>query len=187
MIGKYAQLVRHQYESSRGDSTALFQTILSIAEETGLEEVLEFLQQCVIERRLAWLDRNMKAPEKTGDPLLDGYRLFYESYLGLSIPQDGEIIEASKKRLVTRWWNPCPTLEACQKLGWTQEKSARRCITSLYRYCFRRSTQGCGSREIMRLCDLTRLIVRKSLNLMKRNETAKRVSPTPALRIPPEK
>lgn len=117
MDREYSQLVRDQYESSRGDSTALFQTILSIAEEVGMEEVLECLQQCVIERRLACLGRNVKALEKTGNPLIDGYKTFYESYLGLAIPQDGEIIEVSNRRLVTRWWNHCPTLEACQKFG----------------------------------------------------------------------
>ena len=63
------------------------------------------------------MDRNLKAIEKTGNPLIDGYKLFYESYLGLSIPQDGEIIEKTNRRLVTRWWNRRPTLEACQKLG----------------------------------------------------------------------
>jgi tRNA(adenine34) deaminase len=117
MNRKYYQLVKHQYESSRENSTELFQTVLSIAEEVGLDDVLECLQQCVIEKRLSWLDRNIKALEKTGNPLIDGYKIFYESYLGLSIPQDGEIIEATDRQLVTRWWNYCPTLEACQKLG----------------------------------------------------------------------
>jgi hypothetical protein len=117
MNRKYTQLVRDQYENSRGDSTALFQTILLIAEEVGLDEVLEYLQECVIERRLAWWERNVKSFEKTKNPLMDGYKLFYERYLGLSIPQDGEIVEVSNRRLVIRWWNPCPTLTACQKLG----------------------------------------------------------------------
>jgi tRNA(adenine34) deaminase len=117
MHAKYYQLVKHHYENSKGDSTSLFQTILSIAEEVGLEDVLECLQQCVIEKRLAWLDKNAYALEKTGNPLLDGYKMFYERYLGLSIPRDGEIIEATEIQLVTRWWNHCPTLEACQKLG----------------------------------------------------------------------
>jgi hypothetical protein len=33
------------------------------------------------------------------------------------VPKDGEIIERSEKRIVSRWWNPCPTLEACQRFG----------------------------------------------------------------------
>ena len=117
MDSKYCQLVRRQYERSREDSIELFQTILSIAEEVGLDDALEYLQQCVIEKRSSWLDRNIMALEKTGNSLIDGYKIFYESYLGLSIPQDGEIIETTDRQLVTRWWNHCPTLEACQKLG----------------------------------------------------------------------
>jgi hypothetical protein len=27
------------------------------------------------------------------------------------------VVEATHSRLVTRWWNECPTLAACQKLG----------------------------------------------------------------------
>jgi len=71
----------------------------------------------VIEKRLLWWDRNVKALKKIGNPLIDGYKIFYESYLGLSIPQDGKIVELTDRQLVTRWWNYCPTLEACQTLG----------------------------------------------------------------------
>jgi hypothetical protein len=27
------------------------------------------------------------------------------------------VVEATHSKLVTRWWNACPTLAACQKLG----------------------------------------------------------------------
>jgi hypothetical protein len=111
------RLVRRQYGDSRGDSIELFQTILSVAENVGLDEALACLEQCVIEKRLSWAERNTKMPPNTGNPLGDGYRMFYESYLGLSIPRDGEIIEATDRRLVTRWWNHCPTLVACQRFG----------------------------------------------------------------------
>lgn len=49
--------------------------------------------------------------------MLNGYRWFYEKYLGVSVPEDGEIVKLSDKRIVSRWWNPCPTLEACKKFG----------------------------------------------------------------------
>lgn len=52
-----------------------------------------------------------------GDALMGVYHCFYVGYLRLSIPRDGEIVELTGKRLVMRWWNPCPTLEACKKLG----------------------------------------------------------------------
>ena len=113
----YRQRIKNQYENSRGDSTQLFKTILSVAEETGLEDALEYLEECIIEKRAAWLERNEKFIEKTGNPLLDGYKTFYERYLGLSIPKDGEIIEVSDRRIAMRWWNKCPTLEACLALG----------------------------------------------------------------------
>ena len=37
--------------------------------------------------------------------------------MGLSVPRDDEIIERFGKRIVSRWWNPCPTLGACQQFG----------------------------------------------------------------------
>jgi tRNA(adenine34) deaminase len=117
MNEEYYQLVRQRYPRSRGDSTQLFQTILSIAQEIGLDNALACLEQCVVEKRLSWWDRNAETLEKTGDPLHDGYRMFYECYLGLSTPHDGEIVEATDRRLVARWWNPCSTLAACQKFG----------------------------------------------------------------------
>jgi len=110
-------LIREQYEASRGDSTSLFETVLALAREFGLDEVLACLEQCVIARRMAWFERNAASLPHSGDALMDGYRAFYERYLGLSLPADGEIVEASPSRIVTRWWNRCPTLEACQKLG----------------------------------------------------------------------
>jgi len=75
------------------------------------------MERCVSEKRLAWLDGNLDRIEKTGNPVEDGYRIFYEEYLGISIPKDGEIVEKTDKKLVMRWWNYCPTLEACKKFG----------------------------------------------------------------------
>jgi tRNA(adenine34) deaminase len=114
---QYYPLVKKQYENSGGNSIQLFETILTIAKEYDLDEVLECLQQCVIEKRLAWWDRTGVTFTKSDNPLMDGFKLFYESYLGLSIPSDGGIVEASSTRLVSRWWNACPTLQACQELG----------------------------------------------------------------------
>ena len=117
MKEEYQQLIKDQYLKSRGDSMMLFKTIVSIAEQTGLALALECLEQCVIEKRVAWLERNAQSFEKTGNPLVDGYKAFYERYLGLSLPGNGEIIQANGRRIVFRWWNKCPTLEACQAFG----------------------------------------------------------------------
>jgi hypothetical protein len=38
-------------------------------------------------------------------------------FLGVSATADDEIVEYTGKRLVIRWWKPCSTLEACQKLA----------------------------------------------------------------------
>jgi tRNA(adenine34) deaminase len=113
----YYPLVKQQYENSGANSIRLFETILTIARDFDLEAVLSCLQECVIEKRLAWWDRTGTSFTRSDNPLMDGYRLFYESYLGLSIPRDGGIVETTTTRLVSRWWNPCPTLQACQELG----------------------------------------------------------------------
>jgi hypothetical protein len=117
MSEKYHDLVDYLYINSGGDSTRLLQTTLSLADEIGWDTALGCLERCVIEKRLAWLDKNLGMLGRTGNPLLDGYKAFYEVYLGLSTPEHGEIVEATGRSLVTRWWNHCPTLEACRKLG----------------------------------------------------------------------
>lgn len=111
------QRIRGVYRTSAGDATRLFQVVLEAAEECGLDEALACLERCVSEKRAAWMERSAGSIALSDDPVLDGFRLFYERYLGLSVPKDGEIIEAGPRRIVSRWWNPCPTLEACQKLG----------------------------------------------------------------------
>ena len=117
MDEKHLQVVKHAYENRGQDFTELFQAILSVADEVGLDEALKYLERCVIEKRLSWLRENIEGLEKTGNPLTDAYRWFYEIYLGISAPKDGQIVERDNRRLVIRWWNPCPVLEACKKLG----------------------------------------------------------------------
>ena len=114
---RYYRRIKQDYANAGGDSTELFRTILSVADEIGLDEALACLERCVIEKRIAWLNDNWEALDRTGDPLRDGYHLFYELYLGVSAPEDGSIVEQTERRLVTRWWNHCPTLEVCRKLG----------------------------------------------------------------------
>jgi hypothetical protein len=111
------RLIKTQYENSGGDSIPLFQTIIEAAEEVGMKEALTVLEDCVMEKRLAWIDRQLGELPLSGYPVQDGFNVFFERYLGLSVPRDGEIVEASPKRIVVRWWNPCPTLDACVKLG----------------------------------------------------------------------
>ncbi len=117
MDDRYFQLVRAQYDSRGDDFSDLFRTILDIAEEASLDVALACLERCAVEKRTAWLEDNLEALQLTGDPVGDAYRIFYETYLGISAPDDGEIVERVPDRMVTRWWNRCPTLDACQKLG----------------------------------------------------------------------
>lgn len=113
----YYQRIKEQYQSQQGDSTGLFQEIVAASHEIGMDQALAYLEQCVVEKRLAWLRANRKESIDERDLLAEGYRWFYEKYLRVFAPQDGEIVEQSKTRMVMRWWNPCPTLEACTRLG----------------------------------------------------------------------
>jgi hypothetical protein len=116
-MDEHYQLINQHYLNSKEDSTELFRAVLSVASEVGMDQALACLEQCVIAKRLAWLDNNLDRLERTDDPVFDGYRLFYEVYLGVSTPADGEIVERTGRKMVTRWRNRCPTLEACIKLG----------------------------------------------------------------------
>ena len=113
----YYERIKQQYENLQGDSTELFREILKASDEIGMDEALTYLSQCVIEKRSAWLQANLPEAIHENDPVTAGYQWFYENYLGISVPKDGEIVEHTEKRIVIRWWNPCPTLEACKKLG----------------------------------------------------------------------
>lgn len=111
------QRIKQEYANFQGDSTGLFNEILAASNEIGMDEALAYLGQCVIEKRSAWLKANLDETVHENDPVTAGYKWFYEKYLRVSVPKDGEIIEHTEKRMVMRWWNPCPTLEACKKLG----------------------------------------------------------------------
>ncbi len=111
------QRIKQQYQRLQGDSTDLFNEILTAADEIGMDQALAYLEQCVIEKRAAWLKAHLDETIDRNDPVAEGYRWFYEKYLGVVVPKDGEIVERTRKRIVMRWWNPCPTLEACKKLG----------------------------------------------------------------------
>ena len=113
----YCQLIEQHYLNTAEDSTELFRSVLSIADEIGIAAALAHLEKCVIEKRLAWLEARQIEFKNISDPIGEAYRLFFELYLGVSVPADGEIVEKSEKKMVMRWWNRCPTLEACKRLN----------------------------------------------------------------------
>jgi hypothetical protein len=55
MLDNHYKRIQSLYKDSQGDSTGLFQGILSVAEEIGLDQALSYLEDCVIEKRIAWI------------------------------------------------------------------------------------------------------------------------------------
>ncbi|MCJ7646229.1 hypothetical protein MUO65_04935 [bacterium] len=51
-IDQYYQLILEKYQYKESDFNGLFETVLSIADEIGLERALGYLERCVIEKRL---------------------------------------------------------------------------------------------------------------------------------------
>jgi hypothetical protein len=109
--------IRNRYAASAPDAAPLFRQILAAAEEMGMEEALAALESCVFERRARWLDNHPDLLQKGANPVGRAYHLFFERYLGLSVPRDGELVESSETKITVRWHNRCPTLDACVKLG----------------------------------------------------------------------
>jgi hypothetical protein len=120
------ELIQEQYISSTGDYSRLFDVLRSIAAEEGMDRALGYLEMAMIGKRMRWLDRNLKRMKRTGNPVRDGFRIFYELYLGATIPGQGEIVEEKIDRIVSRWWNPCPTLVACSRLGLDTKEICRK-------------------------------------------------------------
>lgn len=116
-MSNYTQRIQEQYRTSSKDAGGLFAEIMLIANQIGFDEALAILEQCVIEKRLAWLKTNLVAKDRQATSAFDGYDWFYERYLRVSCPDDGKIVEQTPTKIITRWWNPCPTLDACLKFG----------------------------------------------------------------------
>jgi len=112
----YYELVKAQYAMGGMNHLNLWETTLSVAERTSIDAAPELLERCAIETSSSWLDENLPRLGRTADPIDDAYRISYDSYLGISAPGDGEIVERTPSRLFPRWWDLCPTLDACQQL-----------------------------------------------------------------------
>ena len=109
------EIIRKAYEASEGDLSELFKVLLQVADEIGLDSALKHLEACVIKKRMSWLKNNMEPLDPSENIIDHAYRTFFEKYLGLSIPRDGEIVKRSENMIVMRWWNECPALEACKR------------------------------------------------------------------------
>ena len=93
----------------------LFEFVLNASKKIK-EKILKLWERVVIEKRISWLNENLERL-RTGNPIEDALNIFYKTYLGISPEKDGEILEKSERKLVTRWWNKYPILENCEKFG----------------------------------------------------------------------
>ena len=100
-----------------GDSAGLFRYILSITGEIPMDEALECLESMVIKKRKAWIEATLPGLTLSDDPVEDAYRVFYRTYLGVSLPEHGELAEKNENRWVMNWWNGCPVLDICRELN----------------------------------------------------------------------
>jgi hypothetical protein len=108
----YYENIGDLYRDTEVDAKSLFRYITSVTEAVMLDNALLHLERCVIEKRLAWFEENAGGVKTVKNPIEWAYQLFYEQYLGVSVPRDGTIVERTDTALVMRWWNHCPTLEA---------------------------------------------------------------------------
>ncbi|MCS7105873.1 MAG: hypothetical protein NZ942_00955, partial [Candidatus Aenigmarchaeota archaeon] len=93
----------------------LFEYIEEVGKIIGRNKALKILEKIVTKKRLNWLDKNKCRLRLKGNLLDLAYKIFYKEYLGLS-SSDGRIVEKTENKLVTRWRNFCPVLEACKVL-----------------------------------------------------------------------
>jgi hypothetical protein len=111
------QIIKENYPDNGTDYEKLFQAVKSVADKVGMDKALELLGRRDEERRTAWISKNMERLKRSGNIFDDVLRIFYKECVGVQIGEVGEIIERTDKKLVTRWWNHCPILEACKKYG----------------------------------------------------------------------
>ena len=91
----------------------LFSYIQRVEALVGRDRAWGILEDIVTEKRLKWLSSTRIDRDR---PVDEAYRLFYLEYLKLD-PGDAEVVERTPRKIVMRWKNHCPTLEACRSLG----------------------------------------------------------------------
>lgn len=112
---------------------------------------LRTIEQQTIEKRMAWWDTLGAAPrELKPAPRLAFEKLFFE-YMGLA-PADLRVVCENDDEIVWESRNPCPTLEACQRLNLDTR--------TVCRNAYEKSTQAFVSRldpQLRFLRDYTRI------------------------------
>ncbi|HPI67417.1 MAG TPA: hypothetical protein PKZ16_02655 [bacterium] len=118
-------IIQKKFLTKGRNYTELFKTVCGMAEEIGFDKAFGFLEKCVIQNKILWLEQNLDKIKLTDDPLENVIKVFYEAYLGISFGKNGKIIKKTNKELITRCWNKCPVLEACNKLNLDTKKICR--------------------------------------------------------------
>ncbi|MEM5866853.1 MAG: hypothetical protein QXG39_02925 [Candidatus Aenigmatarchaeota archaeon] len=104
----------------------LFTYIKEVSKIVGERKAWKILETITTRKRIEWLDKNEKKLKKIKGNAIDrAYKIFYRKYLGLN-PKDVKIVERTKDKLVMRWYNFCPVLEACKILGLDTRKVCKR-------------------------------------------------------------
>lgn len=72
-----------------------------------------------INSKLDWYQKNSKNYKDKKWPTWQRkvLEILYEGNLGITIPQDGEVLSEEDDVLIIKWRSPCPVLRCCQKLG----------------------------------------------------------------------
>ncbi len=118
-------IIEKEFLAKGKDYTKLFKSVCSVAEEIGMDKALEYLEECVIQKKVLWLEENLGRIKRTKNPIDDVLKIFYEIYLGISFGHNGKVIRKTDKELVVRCWNKCPVLNACNKFGLDTKKICR--------------------------------------------------------------
>lgn len=88
-----------------------------VSKEIGMDRALALLEPLIIEKRQRWLAEHAEEVSTAeGSPIDRAFHLFYLRCMRLDEKQC-QVVERTATRLVTRWTNYCPVLEACRSTG----------------------------------------------------------------------
>ncbi len=125
--GKNVVSIKDVQEGAKvSEFTRLFQYIEEVGKLIGRDRALRVLENLIITKRLNWLKKNKEKIELGTGSINQAYETFFYKYLKLT-PEDVEIVEKNEDKLVTKWRNFCPVLEACKALGLDTREICRKC------------------------------------------------------------
>ncbi len=115
-------------KAKTSDFIRLFEYIEEVSKIIGREKALEILEDINTRNRIDWLNKNKNKINHNDNPIDQACKIFYQDYLNLPLTSNNvEIVEKNETKLVTRWHNFCPQLEACKILSLDTREICRRC------------------------------------------------------------